>query len=196
MTHARDGARRPRTTYHHGDLRSALLLAARSLLDEGDVPTFSLREAARRAGVSPSACYQHFTDKKTLLVALAEQGFDEFAEAMRLAHENTRESFAEMGIAYVKFAVERPGMFRLMFGHAVADHSRSPHLLEAIARSTWLFESSMKTSRNARTGDPVAGLHTWATMHGLATLAIDGLLPGYDAVLLAQALAKKTRAWT
>ena len=96
-----------------------------------------------------------------------------------------------MGIAYVKFAVDRPGMFRLMFGPAVADRSRSPELLEAVARSTRLFEGGLKSSRHVTPGDRVAALRAWATVHGLATLAIDGMLPGYDAVALAQALAKQ-----
>jgi AcrR family transcriptional regulator len=180
-----------RTTYHHGDLRTALLSAARALLDEGGVTAVSLREATRRAGVSPAACYRHFADKEALLTALAVQGFEEFAQALGQACKGAREPFAEMGIAYVEFAVQRPGMFRLMFGPAVADRSRSPELLAAIAGSTRLFESGLKTSPHVVPDDPVAGLRAWATVHGLATLAIDGMLPQYDPVMLARALAKK-----
>jgi AcrR family transcriptional regulator len=182
-----------RSTYHHGDLRAALLSAARALLDEGGVPAVSLREAARRAGVSPAATYRHFTDKDALLVALAVQGFGEFADAMKASFEGAREPMADMGVAYVQFAVARPGLFRLMFGPAVADRSKSPELLEAIARATQLFDSGMRTRRDVAPGDPVAALRSWATMHGLATLAIDNMLPGYDPVMLAQALAKKAR---
>lgn len=180
----------PRATYHHGDLRAALLAAARGLLDEGGVPAVSLREAARRAGVSPAACYRHFADKDALLTALAVQGFDEFAQALAQAADGAPEPFAEMGVAYVAFAVRRPGMFRLMFGPAVADRSRSPELLAAIAGSTRLFEGGLKTHPHAAPTDPVAGLRAWATVHGLATLAIDGMLAQYDPVMLARALAK------
>jgi AcrR family transcriptional regulator len=180
-----------RTTYHHGDLRAALLAAARALLDEGGVPAVSLREVARRAGVTPAASYRHFADKEALLTALAVQGFEEFAQALRQACEGAPDPFAEMGIAYVQFAVQRPGMFRLMFGPAVADRSRSPQLLEAIGASTRLFEGGLKSSRHVAPADPVAGLRAWATVHGLATLAIDGMLPDYDPVMLARALAKK-----
>ncbi len=179
-----------RTTYHHGDLRAALLLAARALLDEGGVAAVSLREAARRAGVTPAACYRHFVDKEALLTALAVQGFEEFAQALAQASKGSRAPFAEMGVAYVEFAVQRPGMFRLMFGPAVADRSRSPELLAAIAGSTRLFESGLKSGKHAAPQDPVAGLRAWATVHGLATLAIDGMLPQYDPVMLARALAK------
>lgn len=184
---------KPRATYHHGDLRAALLAAARSLLDEGGVPAVSLREAARRAGVSPAATYRHFADKDALLVALAVQGFNEFGDAMRLAFEGATEPMADMGVAYVQFAVDRPGLFRLMFGPAVADRSKSPELLAAIARAIQLFDSGMKTRKDVAPGDPVASLRAWATMHGLATLAIDNMLPGYDAVVLARSLTKKGR---
>lgn len=180
-----------RATYHHGDLHAALLSAARTLLDEGGVPGVSLREVARRAGVTPAACYRHFADKEALLTALAVQGFEEFAQALGSACAGAADPFAEMGIAYVAFAVQRPGMFRLMFGPAVADRSRSPELMAAIGRSTRLFESGVRSSRHVAPEDPVGGLRAWATVHGLATLAIDGMLPQYDPVMLARALAKK-----
>ena len=179
-----------RTTYHHGDLRAALLSAARGLLDDGGVPAVSLREAARLAGVSPAACYRHFADKEALLTALAVQGFDEFAQALAPAARGGRASLAEMGVAYVAFAVQRPGLFRLMFGPAVADRSRCPELLQAIVASTRLFEGGLKSHGKAGPGDPVAALRAWATIHGLATLAIDGMLPGYDPVMLARARGK------
>lgn len=179
-----------RTTYHHGDLRVALLTTARTLLDEGGVPAVSLREVARRAGVTPAACYRHFADKKALLTALAVQGFEEFAQALRSACEGAAAPFAEMGIAYVAFAVQRPGMFRLMFGPAVADRSRSPELMAAIGAATRLFDSGLKSSRHVAPEDPVGALRAWATVHGLATLAIDGMLSQYDPIMLARALAK------
>lgn len=180
-----------RATYHHGDLRAALLSAARALLDEGGVPGVSLREVARRAGVTPAACYRHFADKEALLTALAVQGFEEFAQELASAREGAAEPFAEMGIAYVAFAVQRPGMFRLMFGPAVSDRNRSPELTAAIGSSTRLFESGVTSSRHVAREDPVGALRAWATVHGLATLAIDGMLPQYDPVMLARALAKK-----
>lgn len=180
-----------RATYHHGDLRAALLAAARALLDHGGVPAVTLREVARRADVSPAACYRHFADKDALLTALAEQGFGEFAQALQQACEGSPTPFADMGIAYVRFAVERPGLFRLMFGPAVADRSRSAALQAAVAASTRLFEQGVAGSPHVSAADPVGGLRAWATVHGLATLAIDGMLPGYDPVMLARALAKK-----
>lgn len=140
--------------------------------------------------MTPAACYRHFADKEALLTALAVEGFEEFAQALRSACEGAAEPFAEMGVAYVAFAVRRPGMFRLMFGPAVADRGRSAELMAAIGGSTRLFESGVKSSRHIAPEDPVGALRAWATVHGLATLAIDGMLPQYDPVMLARALAK------
>jgi AcrR family transcriptional regulator len=154
------------------------------------VAAVSLREAARRAGVSPAACYRHFADKEALLTALAVQGFEAFAQALGQAARDGAGTLAEMGVAYVGFAVQRPGLFRLMFGPAVADRSRSPDLLQAIAASTRLFEGGLAAPTQAGPEARLAALRAWATVHGLATLAIDGMLPGHDPVALARALAK------
>src|SRR5688572_5027384 len=98
------------TTYHHGDLRAVVLGAASKILEEEGLAELSVREAARRAGVSHNAPYRHFPDRRALLVALAAQGFSE----LDLALENR--SGRELGEAYVRFALERPQRFRLMFG--------------------------------------------------------------------------------
>lgn len=179
----------PRTTYHHGDLRTALLAAARALLDEGGVAAVSLREAARRVGVTPAACYRHFADKEAVLTALAVQGFEEFTQALAQAFQRGRRSFGAMGVAYVEFAVQRPGLFRLMFGPAVADRDRSPELRQAIQAAMQVFEQGLRRRPADGVADPLAALQAWSLMHGLATLAIDGMLPGYDPVALARALA-------
>ena len=74
-----------RPTYHHGDLRNSLIQAALALVAERGVEGFSLREAARTVGVSPSACYRHFADREELLAAVAHEGLDTLAEEMRVA---------------------------------------------------------------------------------------------------------------
>ncbi|MEK8052793.1 TetR/AcrR family transcriptional regulator [Ideonella sp. DXS22W] len=184
-----------RNAYHHGDLKAALLRAAMASLEQGGAAAVSLREAARQAGVSPTAAYRHFADKDAMLAALAAQGFDAFTDAMQAAAEAVQraagaagEPFAEMGVAYVRFAVAHPGMFRLMFGPAVADRSRSPELVASLARSTRLFEQGM-AARTDITGDPrVEAVRAWALVHGLAMLVLDGMLPGLDAEGLARAV--------
>jgi AcrR family transcriptional regulator len=113
--------------YHHGDLRVALLASAAELLDEGGPEAVSLRECARRAGVSHAAPYRHFATKEALLLALAEEGFDGLAaagdEAMRRVRD-PRERLDAYGVAYVHFALEHPARFRLMFAGALGGASK------------------------------------------------------------------------
>src|SRR5271167_202611 len=106
-------------SYHHGDLRAALVQAARTILETQGLATLSLRGAARAAGVSPAAPYHHFPDKQALLDAVAAQGFDALTAAMttRMAKETNPDARLEAsGVGYVVFAVENPALFGLMFG--------------------------------------------------------------------------------
>src|SRR5688572_2987442 len=98
------------STYHHGDLRSTLLRAADEIFEKEGLAALSLREAARRAGVSHNAPYRHFPDRDSLLAALAAEGF------ALLGGELAKRPEGEMGIGYVQFALAHPQRFRLMFG--------------------------------------------------------------------------------
>src|SRR2546427_8857402 len=102
------------TTYHHGNLRTALLRAAGERLEKQGITALSLREAARRVGVSHNAPYRHFADREALLAALAAQGFEMLGQAMR------GQTGRGMGEAYVRFALQYPQRFRLMFGGQIA----------------------------------------------------------------------------
>jgi AcrR family transcriptional regulator len=157
--------KKPRKSYHHADLRPALLAAARRMLERGGPEAVSLREVARRAGVSHNAPYRHFADRAALLAALAEQGFGELAGAVAESAKGAAgpKRLAAMGAAYVRFALDRPGLFRLMFGGAVrgADH---PALADAARRAY-----------AGLTGEaPQNPLRAWALVHGLAHLLLDG----------------------
>src|ERR671929_1278117 len=125
----------PGRGYHHGALKTALLDAGEALLDEGGAGAVSLREAARRAGVSATAPYRHFADKEALLAALATRGFEQFGAAFEDAARDESDPLAAMGLAYVRFALARPGRFRLMFGPGISDRSRFPELQAAAARA-------------------------------------------------------------
>ncbi len=109
---------RVKAGYHHGDLRRELLTQAAALLEEVGSEALSIRELARRAGVSPRAPYQHFEDKEALLSALAVDGFTAFGEALAGAEAiaPSGREIEEQAVAYVRFAVAAPGRFRLMFG--------------------------------------------------------------------------------
>src|SRR5579864_5463927 len=105
-------------TYHHGDLRSALVRAAMDLLEESGETALSLRAVARRAGVSPAAPYRHYADREALVSAVAALGYRELAERLGAAHPypSTPEQLTSVAVAYVQFALERPALFRIMFG--------------------------------------------------------------------------------
>jgi len=152
------------STYHHGDLPSALLQAAGQILEKEGVAALSLREVARRAGVSHNAPYRHFPDRDSLLAAVAAQGFSQ------LGQELGRHSGADGGVAYVRFALAHPQRFRLMFGGQVA-YDRFPELRkQADAAYVGLERSFAQLGDDAR----FAAAATWSLVHGLAQLLLDG----------------------
>src|SRR6201992_1389153 len=117
-----------RPTYHHGDLRAAILTEAARLVDERGADRVSLRELAREAGVSHAAPAHHFTDRRGLFTALSAQGFELLAAALAEA----RPRFLDAALAYVRFAIEHPGHYRVMFDKSLLDPS-NPVLVAAAA---------------------------------------------------------------
>ena len=169
-----------RETYHHGDLKRALTSAALSLVAEKGPKGFTLTEAARRAGVSAAAPYRHFTDKAELLATVAEQGFLELHADLSAAADVASEPKArviELGRAYVRWAVNHPDYYQVMFGAeiakeghptlAVAAEQAFGDLLDAIARCQ---EAGIVEGADPR---EVAG-PLWSLVHGVASLAIGG----------------------
>jgi AcrR family transcriptional regulator len=168
------------TKYHHGDLRSALVAAARRILETEGREALSLRAAARAAGVSQAAPYHHFENKDALLAAIAAQGFDELAEAMTKRMAKEADPVARLnasGVGYVAFAVNNPELFALMFGGVTASASNAPELAEAGKRTYGVLQSAIKESLVAKgrkaESAPLAGLWSWCGVHGLAKLVIE-----------------------
>ena len=175
--------------YHHGDLRRGLIEAACALLSEDQNWNFSLREVARRAGVSHNAPYNHFADKRDLLAAIAAAGFQELRERMLAAIDgidNPKTALIKSGVAYVGFGLENPARYRLMFGSVLTPSptERSPLLETAAAGSrTVLGEIILRGARAgvfaaaARKKEEleIAILTAWSTVHGLTMLLLDGL---------------------
>jgi AcrR family transcriptional regulator len=175
--------------YHHGDLRSSLIDAALALVAEEQDWTFSLREVARRAGVSHNAPYNHFADKRDLLAAVGAAGFEILRHRMLAAIsgiESAEKALVKSGLVYVNFGVENPAHYRLMFGSvlATAQHGRPEPLVVAGTNAKAVLADIIL--RGAREGifvlSPgkkeeihIAVLTVWSTMHGLTMLAIDGL---------------------
>ncbi|GIM93367.1 TetR/AcrR family transcriptional regulator [Paractinoplanes toevensis] len=176
-TSARDG-------YHHGDLRAALLRSATEMLEEGE--PFSLRAVAKRAGVSATAPYRHYADKDALESALAAEGFRDLGERLAAAGE-----FAELGVAYVAFALERPALFRLMFGNPCDDaNDERVRAAVDIRRFVTRLVAAAFPDADAR-ALATAG---WALVHGLAFLHLDGKLPAGDPAEVALRVRTSTAA--
>ena len=160
------------------DLRHRILEASERLLETDGLAALSMREVARRSGVTHQAPYHHFQDRETILAALVIQGFEELAR--RLARANDRSAAAnrldaliESGQAYVGFAIDRPGIFRIMFRPEHCDHSRFPAAREAGERAHAELDRMVELQHGAVAGAGLADVY-WAQVHGLACLIVDG----------------------
>lgn len=167
-------------TYHHGHLREALLATARELLQESGVEALTLREVARRAGVSTAAPYHHFSDKAQLVHALARQSLEDLDRVSREAlHgiDDTREKLHAIGTAYVLYAVEHPAEFRLMFRPEMGSPFDSQDRAGAPVYRVLLAVVDELRAHGFGEGDRfVAATTAWSLVHGLAALLVDGPL--------------------
>lgn len=169
--------------YHHGDLRRVVIETAMDMLQENRGWQFTLREVARRAGVSHAAPYKHFPDKAALLAELAMIGFDQLREALTAAQPpaavSLRDEFVAMAHAYVGFGTANPALYRLMFGAddgKPADVHLSERALGAFGVLLEMLERGQ--AAGALRKRPIQGQAAacWAQMHGVTLLTIDRLL--------------------
>jgi AcrR family transcriptional regulator len=165
-------------------LREALLKEGLTLLEETGETSFSLRELARRVGVTANAAYRHFANKEALLMALAEEGFRQFGnnqmQIWQATPGSTAARFLASGCGYVRFAREHPALFRLMFGRMAAEHrsgglektSRQTftQLLDGVARVVGLTPDAPEAR--------LVAYNAWALVHGYSHLILDGQLDG------------------
>jgi len=188
----------PRDAYHHGALREALLEAAEGLLAERGLEGFSLREVARRSGVSPAAPAHHFGDAEGLLAAVATLAFDGLTAALKAGDERGgRDPVAqlrEQGLGYVGFALKHPGRFGLMFR---CEGYKSEALAQSGRAAFGVLEGGMRRLHGLAEATPLnpqqfqSLLLLWSVVHGFANLALagqfDATLPehGRDAALRA-----------
>ncbi len=183
MTPSTRGARKPRRPYHHGNLRRALLDEALATIRAEGVDGLTLRAIGARVGVSRTALYRHFADKRALLTAVAIEGFRTLRQQLVTAWEaggRGDAAFQSMGLAYVRFAVANPSHYRVMFGGFVDPKARDPELAaEAEGAFQALVDALAALQRDAvmRGDDTVLmARYVWALVHGVATLGIDGQL--------------------
>jgi AcrR family transcriptional regulator len=170
-------------SYHHGDLRRQLIAATEEIIMERGVDGFTLREAARRVGVSPAAPAHHFKDAKGLLTEVALLGFRDFGEALAVADraggDDPARRLHEQGVAYVRFALDYPARFHLMF--RTDKHDRTNAEFVRVASQTY---RQLEDAIRAATGTPPDGelssdgqgllLAAWSMVHGFSHLALGG----------------------
>lgn len=179
---ATGGASTPRSSYHHGDLRQALLDAARRLLEDGGSTALTLRAAAQAAGVSAAAPYRHFADREALLAATLAQAFGELAQALESARNAAPDpvaAYLAVGHAYLGFATAHPRLYRVMFG-VECNKPEHPGLIAAEHGAFGVVLQAARDCGDAgligeRLPEHVA-LAGWTTVHGLASLHVDDVL--------------------
>jgi AcrR family transcriptional regulator len=178
----------PKAAYHHGDLRAALVRAAIELLEESGETELSLRAVARRAGVSPAAPYRHYADREALVSAIAAVGYRELAERLAAAHPSpsTPEQLASVATAYVQFALERPALFRIMFGEP-CDRDNDERVAATAAVSQYVRVIVERTFPQADA--EALATAVWALVHGLAFLHLDGKLDASTPSVVAERIA-------
>jgi AcrR family transcriptional regulator len=179
--------------YHHGDLRAACLRAAKELLEQDGAAGLSVRAVARRAGVSPGAPYRHYADRDALVSAVAAEGYRELAGYLVAAHPapSTPDDLAAVAVAYVRFALERPALFRMMFSEPCDSDSS-----ERVAATTAIAEYVGALVGRAFPGADSGALSTavWALVHGLAFLHLDGKLDTSTPQVVAEQVRSAIRA--
>lgn len=169
--------------YHHPDLREAMIRVAQELLESEGPNSWTVRAAARIAGVSSGAPYRHFADKDTLLAAVAARGFDELsteiAGSLAATEHDPQARFRALGEAYVRFAVERPGRYQIMFGRDILNRDVHPALCAAADRAFATLVDEVERAQQSgllRDDSPATALAAgaWAVVHGLADLLLSG----------------------
>jgi AcrR family transcriptional regulator len=165
------------SAYHHGDLQDALIAATEDILAAQGAEGFTLREAARRAGVSPGAPAHHFGNASGLLTEVAIRGYNDLERALKNAapkDNSAKQRLHAQGVAYLRFALRYPGRFRLMFSNSrlLADDER----LSVAAKLAYLELKSAVAGivGNASEDVEIASISAWSTVHGFAMLALDG----------------------
>jgi AcrR family transcriptional regulator len=178
--------RKPRDRYHHGDLRRALLDEALRTIQQDGVDALTLRTIGVRLGVSRTALYRHFTDKRALLSSVATEGFRLLTERLLNAWKaGGIRGFNAMGVAYIRFAMGNPSHYRVMFGGFVDDGPRDDDLMrESTAAFQALVDAivALQQEGAVRKDDALQlAQFIWAVVHGVSMLIIDGQLAHHRA---------------
>jgi AcrR family transcriptional regulator len=181
-----------KTHYHHGNLRASLLAVATAMVEEQGIESLSLRKLADRVGVSRTAPYHHFENKNELLCAIAEQGFQHWLQTIETILKNKDpqpvERYRGFVLAYVKYAVENPEIYDLMFGRTLWKQQAATDSLKSVAYPCFQKQVELvkKWQQDQLIKDDLDTLRltqvVWSTLHGIARLVIDGIYADTDHV--------------
>jgi AcrR family transcriptional regulator len=171
-----------RTTYHHGDLKNALIKAGIEILSKEGVGALSLRKVAGKAGVSHAAPYAHFTDKQALIAAISTAGYQKIHERI----EQVREQYAadplnllvESSWAYVAFALDEPDHFKITFSGVVEKEKEYPAFVEIVQKNYEMLTQIVSTCQQAGILNPgpadLMAVSVWGLIHGFVSLLLEG----------------------
>ena len=170
-------ATRPGNTYHHGDLRRALVDAAMLEVERGGIEALSLSAIAKALGVSQPAPYRHFADRDALLTEVVTEGFTMFAAALKAAPRRAkgREALSRMAQAYLRFGLDHPGLYKAMFASHLLPQARDGVALQATASASFGLLVAAIEARDTESAQRMA-LGVWASLHGIVMLANQGML--------------------
>ncbi len=182
MSNLKKVAASEKSSYHHGDLKNALIKAGIEILSKEGVNSLSLRQVARKAGVSHAAPYAHFTDKQALVAAIATDGYRKiYEEIVRGAEQypdDPLRQLVETAWAYVEFGFQEPDHFRITFSGVVEKERDYPALVEMTAKSFGVLRALVVRCQDAGILDPgdpdLAAVGVWGSLHGFVSLIQEG----------------------
>jgi len=172
-------------TYHHGNLKEALITAGLEILSEKGIEGLSLRNVAKKIGVSHTASYNHFPDKQALLAAISTAGHEHLHQILLDTFEKTKHSsshvISEIAWAYLQFALDNPAKFKLMFSGALEEERAHPEYVEISMKNISLLEEIIIYCQNK--GQLMEGkveivaIKLWSSVHGFTNLILEDQFP-------------------
>jgi len=172
----------PRTTYHHGDLKNALIKAGVQILSKEGIQGLSLRKVAQRAGVSHNAPYSHFHDKQSLIAAISTEGFKQLYDVLDTAissyPDDPGKQLQEGAWVYVRFALENTDTFKIMFSGVLEKEKEYPAFVEISQKTFARVVDVVRACQHAGTlpSNPadVLAVTVWGQVHGIISLMLEG----------------------